>query len=77
MFAKDSEAVDLATKRTANTQSAEEFIASLSQTQNEGWRRASPIQKVYNFAVDLRTLRHHNQFKRLGGKITSIPGQTR
>lgn len=29
MFAKDSEAVDVATQRTANTQSVEESITSL------------------------------------------------
>jgi hypothetical protein len=35
------------------------------------------MQELYDFAVNLRTLRHHNEFKRLAGKVVSIPGQTR
>lgn len=77
MFAKDPEAVDIAAQRTANTLSVEESIASLSQTQDQGWRRAPALQKLYDFAVDLRTLRYHGEFKRLAGKVIKIPGQTR
>lgn len=77
VFAKDPEAVDIAAQRTANTLSVEESIASLSQTQDQGWRRAPALQKLYDFTVDLRTLRFHGEFKRLAGKVIKIPGQTR
>jgi hypothetical protein len=35
------------------------------------------MQKLYDFAINLRTLRHHNEFKRLASKVISIPRQTR
>lgn len=79
IFAKDAEAVDVAVQHTASidVSSIEDSIASLSQTQEQGWRRCPPLQKLHAFAVDLRTLRYHNEFRDLAGKVIKIPGATR
>ncbi|KAK5696287.1 hypothetical protein LTR17_024338 [Elasticomyces elasticus] len=78
VFAEDQETVDIAIECAPYSQQfLDEAIALRSRIQEQSWRKAPPLRKLYEFAIAPRNLQHHNEFKKLAKQLTEIPGDTR
>ena len=79
-FATDAEAFDIAVQRSQNSADSRTLldeISSLSDLQDSGFCKHETMVKLYGLAIELRTLKYNQAFKRLAGRIIRIPGKTR
>jgi len=80
MFAHDNEAFDVAVQRSQNTAESGDLmdeIATLAGLQEGGFCRHQSMTKAYGLALELRTMKYHNAFKKLAGRVIRLPNKTR